>query len=240
MAGWARDGQGTHTAGPNVRQACRQPGEHGLRLAAQQVSERRRNATVGQMHHETVHGLFEQLHGQVRERALARRAVAELGRVGLQVGQKLGHVFDRQVGIHHQHIGRAANHAHRREVFDGVVGQFAARGGAGAMGGHVTLHQGVAVGRGLGRGLASDGAAATPHVVDHDVLAQLFGPTFAHRAGHQIRAPTRRDRHDVTHDMTRESGALRQGARAGLRQDPSGHGGDEGSTLHGVLSGSQH
>jgi hypothetical protein len=65
----AGDGQRAHAARAQVRQRGGQAGEHGLRLPAHQVVDGRRDAAVGDVHHEGVRLLLEQLHRQVRQRA---------------------------------------------------------------------------------------------------------------------------------------------------------------------------
>ena len=92
----AGDRQRPHAAGADVRQRRRQAGEHRLRLAADQVGEGRRDAAVGDVHHEGTDLLLEQLHRQVRQRALAGRAVADAAGVLLQVGDELLQRLHRQ------------------------------------------------------------------------------------------------------------------------------------------------
>ena len=170
-----------------MRHSSGQAWEHGLGLPADQVGESRRNAAVRNVHHEGVDLLLEQFHGQVRQRAGAGRAVTELARVLLDVVNELLDVFDGQCGVDHQHIGRAANHADGREVFDGVIRHLAG-GGAGAMGGHIALQQGVAVRRGAGRGLAGDHAAAAGLVVHQKTLLEQGAPALGHGAPDHVAA----------------------------------------------------
>ena len=183
------------------------------------------------MHHEDVDGLLVQLHGQMRQRALPGRAVADLAGVLAQVGRELGDRVDGQLAVDDQHVGCGADHAHCGEVLDRVIRQLAACGRAGAVGGHITLHQRVAVGRRPGGGLAGDGATAAADVLDHEVLAQRPAPAFGDGAAHQVAAATGRHGHDVANGLDRESlGARCTGQPQGSRQT-----GEQMSTLHDWL-----
>ena len=119
----------------------------------------------------------------------------------------------RQRGVDHQHVGRAADHADGCEILDRVVGQLA-RGRAGAVRGHVALHQRVAVGRGAGRGLGRDHAAAAALVVHDEALLEQGAPALGHRAAHHVAAAAGSHRHDVADGFGRPGG-LRPGQARG-------------------------
>ena len=232
MATGAGHGQRPHPARADVRHGRRQPGEHGLGLAADQVGEGRCHAPVGNMHHEAVDLLLEQLHGQVRQRASAGRPVAELARVLAQVVGKFFQGARWQAAVDHQHIGRAADHADGREVFDRVIGQLAG-GRAGAVGGDIALQQGVAIGRCFGRDLAGDHAAAASLVVDQKGLVQQLAPALGHGAAHHIAAAAGCYGHDVANGLVRVGGLGQQQGRAAQQAGASAQ---NESTFHGYPS----
>ena len=143
------DSQGADAATADVRQGRGQTGEHGLCLARDHIGGGRGDAAVGNVHHEGPGHRLEQLGRQMGQRTCARRAVRNFAGVFLDVIDERFDVFGRNIGVDHQHIGRAANHADGAEVLDRVVAEFAG-GGRCAVCGHVALHQGVAIGGGFG------------------------------------------------------------------------------------------
>ena len=196
-----------------MRHSRCQPGEHRLRLAAHQISKSWCNAAVRDVHHERIDLLLEQLHRQVRERALAGRAITDLTGIFAQVLNEFFDVGYWQRTVDHQHIRRSANHADGGKVFDGVIGQLA-RGGAGAVGGHIALQQGVAV-RCSSRGrLACNHTTAAALVVHNKTLLELIAPALGDGPAHHVAAAASRYRHDV---------ANRFGGIAGLSLHEAGY-----------------
>ena len=121
------------------------------------------------------------------ERGDARRAVVERAGLGLGERNELGEIARGQAGIEHQHVGLAADHAHRSEVLDRIVGQV----GAETRGDRVRARggdaDGVAVGHRLGDGVGADTARAGA-VLDHDLLADARAELLRDDARDDVRA----------------------------------------------------
>ncbi len=95
-----------------------------LDLPAHQVGHHRRAALVGHVHDVGLRRCrAEQLARDVLRAAVARRAVVDLARVGLDVGDEFGHRFHGHLLVHDQHVGRGRHQRHRIEVALEVVGQ---------------------------------------------------------------------------------------------------------------------
>ena len=112
-------------------------------------------------------------------------------------------VFDRQRAVDDEHVGRAADHADRREVLDRVV-RHVARRRRRAVGRDVALHQRVAVGYGARGGDAGDDAAAAALVLDDEVLAERLAPALGDDARDHVVAAAGGDRDDVADRLARK------------------------------------
>ena len=66
------------------------------------------------------------------------------------------------------------------------------------MGGHIALHEGVAVSGRTRRILRGYDTAAAANVVNHHRLAQHFGPTLTQCSAHHVRTTAGSHWHDVT------------------------------------------
>ena len=85
----ARDRERDELAGLHVLQHRRDAGEHHLHVAAEQVVHRRRDALVRDVHRLDAGLDVQQLAGEVRAAAVARRREVELAGVRLRVGDQL-------------------------------------------------------------------------------------------------------------------------------------------------------
>ncbi len=160
-------------------------GDH-LRVAGDEVGERGRDALVGDV------TIFMST-GCLKSSIV--RCVSEPGRpsrnrscrVLLRVVDGFLHVFRRHRGADHQHVGRGADHAHRREFLHRVLGHLARRRiGPGVA---TALHQRIAVGRARAVS-ARDHASAAADVVDHHRLSSLR-PALGDRAPDEVAVAAR-------------------------------------------------
>ena len=70
------------------------------------------------------------------------------------------------------------------------------------MGGHIALHEGVAIGWRTRCILRGNHTAATANVVDHHRLTQNFGPALTQRTAHHVRTTAGSHWHDVSNGFT--------------------------------------
>ena len=106
------------------------------------------------------------------------------------------------VGVDHQHVGRAADHADGREVLDRVVGQLA-RGRAGAVRGDIALHQRVAVGRRRAVVCEAITPPPPPWLSTTKVWFSSLAPAFGDGAPDHVAAAAGGHRHDVADGLVR-------------------------------------
>ena len=96
--------------------------------------------------------------------------VGQFARVGFGIRDELLHVFGWEVRVHHQDKSGLTNFANRREIFDGVIRQFAVEVHIGSLccaGGH---QKRIAVCRRRFDGLCSQDTVGTCFVLDGDRL----------------------------------------------------------------------
>ena len=97
--------------------------EHGLDLAADQIDLRWRRSAVGNVRHADAGHAHEQLAGQVRGRASAKRGHADLAWVGFGVGDELRDRFHRQLRIHVQCEGEGRQTRNRGKIMQEIERQ---------------------------------------------------------------------------------------------------------------------
>ena len=117
---------------------------------------------------------LEHLAGQMRARAEPRRAVVELARIGLGVGDELRKRRDRHLGMHHQDVGQLRHDGDRHELrrIEGEVRHEARADDERPL---RRGEQGVAVGLGAGDIFGAEVLRRAGAVLDHDGLAELRG-----------------------------------------------------------------
>src|SRR5581483_9749506 len=89
---------------------------HHLHLAAEQIDQRGAAAAVADAHKVEAGHELEQLAGDVRHAAVARRCHVDLAGIGLRVGDELGNGFGRHARIDHHDLGYAHDAGNRRNV----------------------------------------------------------------------------------------------------------------------------
>jgi hypothetical protein len=144
---------------------------------------------------------LELLAAQMARAAHAPRAVADLARVRLGVGNEVGHRLVLGVGAHRHEEGRAEQRSHRVEMLQrhevARLVQVRQRGDVLA----VELQQRVAVGRRAARLLDGDEAAAAGLVVDHHALVPQARELVGDQAQHRVGAAAGRERGDQRHGL---------------------------------------
>ena len=96
--------------------------DHHRDLPGEQVVQRRARALVRDVDHGGAGELVEPFAGQVRRAAVARRAEADFGRLGLGVGDELGHRLRRDLRVDRHQVGLLDQQGHRPQVLGRVVG----------------------------------------------------------------------------------------------------------------------
>ena len=169
----------------------------------------------------------------MRGAAHAGRAVAQLARIGLGVGDELVEVAPRHRRVRHQRIGADRDVDDRGEILRDVVGRHlvdrdrerqAAR----------RVEQGRAVGRRGDHRLGADDAGRARAVLHDELLAEPLGELLRQQPRHHVDAAARRHRHDDAHRLVGVGGVGGEGA-----EEKEGEGGDEGrrvgkGALHGL------
>ena len=187
----------------------RRGAEGQLHLAGQQVLQRRAGALVRHVHHLDAGLLLQHGARHVLQRAVARRGVVQLARVGLGVGHQLGQRLGGHVVAHHDDLRR------RQDVGDGLeVGQLplallhqVRRDDVKA---RVLHQQRVAIGRRTLDDGRRNGAVAAALVVDHHLLARHCAQALRQHAAGQVGGAAGGGGHDQGDGLGRI--ALRQGA----------------------------
>ncbi len=188
-----------------------QVAQHGLHMAGHQVVHRRRAALVGHMHDVDAELALEHLEAEMVGRSRAERGERRLAILRLRPGHEFSQRLRRHRRIDHQDVRAHREQRHSGEVAFPVIGlrRHQQRRHQEAVGGG---EQGVAVGRRRGHGLRRDGGAAAGLVLDHHRRLPLGGDDVGERAGDQVGAAARRERH---HDADRMGGISVGAGRAG-------------------------
>ena len=103
-------------AGADLRQCRHHHVDADLHLPADQIGHHRRAAAIGHVHHVDAGHHLEQLAGEVRRRAGPERGHADLARIGLGVGDRLGDGLGRHRRVRDQHHGIVDQPGDRRDV----------------------------------------------------------------------------------------------------------------------------
>ena len=191
----------------------RRAGDKRLHLAADQVGQRTGRALVRHVGHLDASRAVEHLADQVIHRAVAGRTQIDCVRVGLGVGDKLGKVFNWQLGVDHQKKRQRGEGRDRRQIFQGIEGQALVEPGVDAMGAGIAHQPCVAIGRGFGDRVGADSAARTGAVLHHHLLVPAFAQLLRHDARQRVGRPARCLRHDDAHLLRWKAGALGKSRR---------------------------
>ena len=179
-----------------------------------------RGLLVDHVLHLRAGGRLEQLRAQVHRVADRPRAVVELARVGLGVGDQVAHGLVLAVGRHGEEEVGLEQRQQRVEVLGRVVGQLLEQRRIGREV-HVVEHDQVVpvLGAAL-EGVDRDEAVAAGPVLDHHRLAPGARELVGHQARHAVRAAAHRERRDDAHRLGRE--LLRAAAPARSAGRPAG------------------
>ena len=213
LAAVAGDGERLERARTQVRHRGCEARKNHLDLSAHGVGKRLADAPIGHGHAGHARCMLELLHHQVVQRANTRRAVVDLARIGLGVGDEFLQRVHRHRARHDQYVGSAAEHCDGREILDGVVAEIAFHGRIRGVRCHVADHQRVAVRLRAGGHLRRDRAARAGLVLDHEGLAHRQAQLVGDDARDQVHAAARRLRRDDLHRPIR-IGVLRDGRRS--------------------------
>ena len=166
-----------------------------LHLSGQQVGHGGRGAAIRNMRDLDAEAAQQQLHRDVRQRAVAGRGIVQLAGIGLGVGDEALEVRERRRRMAHQQLGHFRHHGDRHEILLGVERQFRLQR---RVDGVVRRgeQQRVAVGRGLGGRVGCDHAARAAAVLDHERGLQIVRHPRGDEPRHQIDRAAGRERHD--------------------------------------------
>ena len=141
----------------------------------------------------------------MRRGADTRGGEGVLSRIGFDEFHQLLHRLGRNAGVHEQAVGRPRGLGDRREVLVGVVGRL---GVEARIDGVARRHEQdrVAVARRPGGGAHTEIAASPCHVLDVELLAELFRQLERNEPSHHIGRPRGRERYD---DLDRPIGISR-------------------------------
>ena len=195
-------------------------------LAAEQRAQGVGGAAVGCVRPAQALQQADPLHRQLLRRADAERAVVQLARVGLGVGEQLGQRLPRRIGAHHDAHDVAGDLQDVGEVGDRVVGQRLVEQRL-AQHAHMHLRDHVAVRLLVLQRYRAQHARGAGLVLDHDRLAEFLRRRLRHDAEAGIGGPARAPRHD---QLDRAFGKFRlgvggkgQGRCADERRSPGNH-----------------
>ena len=117
-----RDRQRPHAAGGELLLGQRHDVEHDLDVAGDEILQRRRGAPIVHVLDVEIVELLELLARQMARAAEARRAIAELARIGLDVGDQFLRRIRRHRRMHDQDVRRGRDEDDRQEILGRVVG----------------------------------------------------------------------------------------------------------------------
>ncbi len=189
--------------------------EQQIEVSGDEVVHHLRGAAIGHVGEAGAGQPREQLAGEVRRGADPLRAEGDLARVGLGVGDELGHARRRKVRPHRDRVRDRCHdrewRERRRVIAELLVQQHARRQRRGLRG-----EERVSVGLGEGDRFGADAAAGARAVLHHERLAHDLGEAIGEHAGDDVGAAAGRRRHDDPHQAARiaVAGVLRGRAPA--------------------------
>ena len=167
-----------------------------VHLAADEVVHRRRRALVRHMHEIDLRLRLEQLSGEVRDAAAARRAEIHFAGVLLRVVDELGDTRYRERGMHGEHFRHAHNQRDERRVLLHVVRQLGEGVGRDGQRRAAVEAERVAVRRRFQRALDAENATDAADVLDDYGLAELAAQAVREAAAEDVRRPAGREGND--------------------------------------------
>ena len=153
--------------------------------------------------------ILQQLAGEMRRRPGPGMGERQAARLGPRLRDHVAQRLERRVGTHQQDIGRRRQQRNRREVLEGVVGNFGIQKRIGGMAA-CDHNQRVAVRRRRHQRLRRHHATRARPVFDHHGLAPLPGDHIAQRTGEDVDPTAGGIRHE---NMHRFDGKYRLGGR---------------------------
>ena len=164
----------------------------------------------------------------MRRRAGSGMGKRQASRPGARLRDHVGQRLERRIGAHQEDIGRRSQQRNRREVLEGIVGNFGIqeRIGGVAAGDH---DQGVAIGRRCRQRLRRNHPARPRPVLDDDRLAPLLRHHLAERARQDVDGAAGRIGHENPHRFgwkglsRRRAGCGQRQRRGKANPEPSTH-----------------
>src|SRR5215472_721921 len=228
-------GDGQDLGAPGTVQVVgrRQLDEDQVDLARHQVGERGCNALVGHVRESCARHRHEQLGGQMRRSAHAGRGVVQLARIRLQIRDRVLHRARREVGPHHQRVGKPRHHGHRLERGRIEINLLEQRLVGGEDVGRGRQER-VAVRLGAKHRVGRDIARGARLVLDDERLPQPPRHLVRHDAGHRIDAPAGGNGHHDPDRPARIRLRLRARDAGGQQRDRDGRQMSHAASRHGA------
>ena len=159
--------------------------------------------------------VFEPFHHEMTARADAPGGITQV-LAGLGQLDQLLEVFDRQVGVDHDHVAAAAADAgDRRDVVERIDRRLEHQQLVGNRGSGEAHQQGIAVGRGAGDFCGGDHAGGAGFVVDHDIGAELLAEPLGHKSAEDVGAAAGAAWNDQADRFAGRPGGLGAGCGSG-------------------------
>ena len=130
--------------------------------------------------------------------AVARGRPIDLARIGLGIGDELGHRFGRHRRIDFHHVRHPHDAGNRRGIADEIEGQLGIKRGVDRIR-RIDQQQRVTVRRRMNCRFGADIVARARLILDEDLLAQTFRQPLRHDARRDVRAPAGGVGDDPTH-----------------------------------------
>ena len=162
---------------------------------ADQVLHRRPGAAIRHVLGIGAHRLVEHDAAEMRGRADAGRAVVQLARIGLGIGDELLERVGRKFLAHDHDQRNFGDQRHRREIVQRIVQRLVAIELRIGVGGDGAEQRRVAVRRGLGDALAAQRPAAAADIFHHHALAEDRAHALGHDPGEHVDRAAGRGRH---------------------------------------------
>ena len=190
--------------------------EQQVDVAGDEIVHGLRGAAIGHVRELRAGDAREQFAGEMRRGADALRAEIDLARIGLGIGDQLGHGVRRKFRPHHQRV-RDRGHDRQRLERGRIEVELLVNDHVGRQRRRLRRQQRVAVGLGLGHRLGAEIAAGAGPVLHHERLAPHLRQPVGDHAGDDVDAAAGRSGDD---DLDRAVGIARLGLGEGWR----GHG----------------